>query len=431
MTLFRLTLCAWISFSTALTASAGAPENYFQEGWSQSGSALAAVTLPSSARPAFPQKLPIDVLHNPFAHMFITLKAYELYASRFGGGELARYIGGYDDNGPGSDKNDTIVEGAYDEDKPFKNPFNEVSSVLRHFWDYRGGFDRGLAGYDSSVNRAYKYWTGGYGFDGAYDKQWSENDGRSPGKRGEGSISLYRRGEKARAFWYLGHVAHLLEDITVPAHAHLWPHPAPGSDSYESFIHARHKEWSSLPTDSLETFPNLYDLFLRTAQVSKGFDAGFREGEYRGRDGENDRGRRRAEGFSEKELKEEADVLLPLSIMRTAALFVLFYKSVDSAPPSVSLSISEGPQAPHLILSAYAQDSQSGVDQRGYRFEYSSFDGYSWSNWSPAATSSNWPAAQFLPAQGRSYAFRALAADAAGNIGVSEAVGFPNVAKTP
>lgn len=413
----------------SVAAAAGIPEKYFHDGWSRTEALPASVPAPTASLSATGQNLPIDIQHNPFAHMHITQKAYELYASRYDGGELSRFIGGYDDNGPRSDNDDTIVGGSYDEDKPFKNPFNEVSSILRHFWDCRGGFGRGLAGYDSSVNRAYKYWNGGFGFDGSYDLAWSKNDNRRPGKRGEGVLSLYRRGEKARAFWYLGHVAHLLEDITVPAHAQLWPHPVSGSDSYEKYISERYKDWGGLPTGTIESFPSLYELFLRTALVSKGFDAGYKAGDYGGKDGEIDRGRRRADGFSEQELKEEANVLLPLAIKRAAALFVLFYKEVDSTPPALTLSLSPGPDG-HLILSAVARDSQSGVDKTGYRFEYAALEGSSWTAWAVAPAAAG-PDVLFPPAPGTDYAFRARVSDAAGNNAVSQAVGFPHALKTP
>lgn len=413
-----------------VAAAAGIPEKYFHDGWSRIEAPPAAVPAATESRSSAGRDFPIDIQHNPFAHMHITQKAYELYASRYDGGELSRFIGGYDDNGPRSDNDDTIVGGSYDEDKPFKNPFNEVSSILRHFWDCRGGFDRGLAGYDSSVNRAYKYWNGGFGYNGTYDLAWSKNDNRRPGKRGEGVLSLYRRGEKARAFWYLGHVAHLLEDITVPAHAQLWPHPVSGSDAYEKYISEHHKNWNNLPAGAIESFPSLYELFLRTALVSKGYDAGYKAGDYGGKDGEIDRGRRRADGFSEQELKEEADILLPLAVKRAAALFVLFYKEVDSSPPTLALSVSPGPGA-QLILSATARDSQSGVDRTGYLFEYAAWDKSSWTPWSQAAQAAAGPDVFFSPSPGTDYAFRVRVSDAAGNTAVSQALGFPHELNTP
>lgn len=62
--------------------------------------------------------------------------------------------------------------------------------------------------------------TGGYGLDGSYDKTWKG--------RGDGAVALYRKGEKARAYWYLGHIAHLVEDATENGGWSAWER-IPGS----------------------------------------------------------------------------------------------------------------------------------------------------------------------------------------------------------
>ncbi len=49
------------------------------------------------------------------------------------------------------------------------------------------------------------------------------------------AISAYKNGVKNTAYWYLGKIAHLLADLSVPAHVHRDPHTSSISDSYEKY----------------------------------------------------------------------------------------------------------------------------------------------------------------------------------------------------
>ena len=111
---------------------------------------------------------------------------------------------------------------------------------LRHFWD-RGHLDNatplegGLLSNDTAVNRAYKYWTGGYGWDGSYDNEWDDGYGI----KGKGAIQLYMDGNKNNAYRYLGHIVHLLTDMALPAHVLNDLHGGimlGGDDEYEDWI---------------------------------------------------------------------------------------------------------------------------------------------------------------------------------------------------
>lgn len=358
-----------------------------------------------------PAEDPFEDKHNPVVHMAMARLAYQLYASQYDGGELGRYIGDYSSDQPPAG-HDTVVAGAFEEDKSFKSPFGDAAPVMRHFWDLRLGDARGLAGYDSSVNRAQKFWTGGFGLDGGYDEHWSTNDGTHRGTMGRGAVELYARGEKGKAYWYLGHIAHLVQDLTVPAHAHLWPHPAK-MDSYEHFIKVGYRERTGIPSGAVESFATPYELFRRTGEVSLRYDAGVGSGPLKGKDGTADAGRRRAGGFSEEELSEEAEVLFALSIKRVAALFLLFYKAVDKAAPTVDLDV-----RPDGSLSAAAADAESGVARRGYRFEWRRVGGTD--GWRPVAVGTGGPFIRFDAPTAGLYALRAWAVDAAGNSGVSQ-----------
>jgi hypothetical protein len=403
----------------------GVLERYFGADWSRVDPADAPQAPPMPATAPQPVDEPFHALHSPVAHMFITEMAFKLYASQYEGGELARYMGGSSGAKPSSDKENTVVEGSYDEDMPHKNPWNQALPELRHFWNCRKGPTAGLFGYDSAVNRAQKYFSGGYGLDGGYDKGWSKA-GERRGVKGQGILALYRRGEKGKAFWYLGHAAHLLEDMSVPAHALLFPHPF-GLDAYERYMKTHHAQWGGVPSEPVETFDKLYDLFYAMSDASGDFDAG--KGPREGADGRKDRGARRAGRFSERQLREEGDVLMPLAYRRTAALFLYFFKQVDHVPPRVTLEGpgSDDPEAPafaadsRVLLRARAVDDESGVDRRGFRFEVALDPGTGPLAWTPASPASAGPSLELALAPGRRYAVRVWAADAVGNRGVSPA----------
>ncbi len=349
--------------------------------------------------------------HNPVVHMVIAQAAFRLYSSRYESSELSRYIGEHDGKGPTSKNHDTVVAGAFEEDKSYKNPFNEVAPVMRHFWDCRSGDKDGLAGFDSGYNRSWKYWTGGYGLDGKYDEQWSKNAGKLKGAQGVGALAAHKAGDKGKAYWYLGHVVHLLEDITVPAHVLLWPHPFKG-DAYEHYIKEKHDRWPSVPSKPIESFAGMKELFYATCEISNRYDAGTGEGSTRGKDGEGDMGWRREGGFTEEELIEEGDVLVPLAIRRVAARYLLFYKSLDKEAPRATLEAAPAPGG--LLLKASAKDALSGVDREGYVYE-ARRPGGAWSE-IPGALEET-----FFAAEG-AWELRVSAVDAAGNRARSKTV---------
>lgn len=375
-------------------------DRYFGRGWAKAeiGGPLAAPAL----SPAPDAGGPVDTLHNPEAHMNITRQAYELYTARFGPSELSRFIGEVKNGKAVPD--DSVVAGAFDEDKPFKNPWGQMLPMANHFWDCRNGYYEGWNGNDTGLNRAYKYWSGGYGIEGEFDDGWT-----SSGVENEGVLGLYRKGDKAKAYWYLGHVAHLLEDLTVPAHALIVTHVGEGSDAYETYMKHHFREWTVDPRSPIDAFGALHDLFLRTCDVSNDFDAG--SGPDSGADGEKDKGARRAKGFTEEQLKEEGSVLMPLAYGRVASLFQFFFKQVDAAPPSVALRLSRS-AAGETALEAEASDGVSGVDRLGYVFESRDLDGDG--VWRPLAPPSG-PRTTLAVAPARRLELRVTAVDGAGN----------------
>jgi hypothetical protein len=93
------------------------------------------------------------------------------------------------------------------------------------------------------------------------------------------ALGEYHSGDKGTAYFYLGHVVHLLGDMTVPAHAHEDPHPY--ADAYEDWMTSQkaalsQSEWDSLqemgPVEIPDWAPKLDWLFYTTNQVGD-FDA--------------------------------------------------------------------------------------------------------------------------------------------------------------
>src|SRR3989338_8276530 len=136
-------------------------------------------------------------------------------------------------NPVGADFNsgDDIITGSAEEDI--------LARPLNHFWDSDspnlGVYNVGLSvSYESSYNRAMKYWT-------------------------TKVIPLYLKGDLNESYYWLGRVAHLLEDASVPAHMHLDPHPI--FDSVENYSGGTFTNWNGQSYQgqqyNYENFPNL------------------------------------------------------------------------------------------------------------------------------------------------------------------------------
>jgi hypothetical protein len=350
--------------------------------------------------------------------------------NQFPDSELALYIGDYDDKAEKPLKRDdgNVVAGAYDEDEAYYNPFNEFMSYNRHFWDPERAYHVGIGGFDSGLNRAHKYFSGGYGVNGKYDPAWSPAEGKRKGVKDQGAAYLYAHGEKPKAYWYLGHMVHLLEDLTIPAHTHLWAHVVAWMDGYETYMTKAHRRWPVDASGPIETFPSLLAMYRDTALKAHSFDCGNGSGMTGGIDGTSDRGRRRKNGFTKSELDEEGSVLMPLAFSRVASLYRYFYSQVDKTAPTVILTSPEGKSADNasstdnglVTLSATAHDDAAGTDKDGFSFLVSFFDGSDWSAWKPVSAGTNSGKDAFFAGKAGLYKFKATAVDAAGNIGESE-----------
>lgn len=123
---------------------------------------------------------------------------------------------------------------------------NEVGLVWRdHFWNPDD--DTGLVGMTAS-KKADTYW-----------KQ---------------AISEYTKGNKELAYQLLGAIAHLLADMSVPAHVLNDPHPPGNGDSYEYYMESHYTNWNSQNIGTQFSFPDNWghnDLFYNLAQRAQFF----------------------------------------------------------------------------------------------------------------------------------------------------------------
>jgi hypothetical protein len=183
--------------------------------------ALAALSL--GARNGSVPEAPRVEYEQP-THVYITYEAYQALPAGPMRDEIASYIGSRNGQScAGSDAQDangtTITEGAFEEDC--------YPLSLKHFWDPDS--NAGLAGNTSAYTRGTTLY--------------------------KEAVNLYKAGSKAAAYYKLGHVAHLLEDMAQPAHVHLDAHGLHNylegdDDEYESLIEARKDKytWSAPPS---------------------------------------------------------------------------------------------------------------------------------------------------------------------------------------
>jgi uncharacterized protein YegL len=199
-------------------------------------------------------------------------------------------------------------------------PFRE------HYWDPDGGIGDGLYAFRSAAQRAQDHWNQ--------------------------AIANYKKGNFDLAYWYLGRVCHLLQDMSVPAHVHNDDHagyvreldapfwldtllnpydPSGGKDRYEQWIgtdgmhyteYTRnscsgpelHEEWTLVGTSGDNGF--MWSL----AEIADDWDSDDVNGEDDNLEWIGD--------VSDDHCQQIADALMPAAIEYTAGLLQRFYESV-------------------------------------------------------------------------------------------------------
>jgi subtilisin family serine protease len=270
-----------------------------------------------------------------------------------------------------------IIYGSKAEDE-CDNPFGECSGLnapyFRHFWNRGaedGWDDGGYSWYDSAVNRAYKYWTGGYGLDGSYDSDWGNN-----GVQGQGVEYLYKNNQKSKAYEYLGHIVHLLTDMSVPAHVLNDGHPPGNDDNFEEYM--RMYNWSvannfvykrygdngnEKVTDTVPSYSGyngLYNIFYNMAEKADDFESDGTDG---GSDDNPSHNNGHADGplgdLTWDECSVHQAILEPYAIKQVAALYKWFWNETHT-PPSKSTNPSPSNAATGLSINTNISWSNGG-----------------------------------------------------------------------
>ncbi len=174
--------------------------------------------------------------------------------------------------GPSYDNDDheivpelALIQGVYEEDA--EGVLDETIDGV-HFWNPDGGYNAGLV--DAGI---------------AYPSALQEAQEDTFAK----ALAAYPA-NKAEAYYWLGRTAHLLTDMSVPAHTHLDPHAAVSTDDeqFEKIVAGSYKKITaasanaSIPTTfSLEVpagYPATYDpdlsrLFYNLAKTAQQYDS--------------------------------------------------------------------------------------------------------------------------------------------------------------
>ena len=192
----------------------------------------------------------VEYTFEPPVHQYLSHQAYLLLSGEMKG-EFEQYIGNDDacvsnSSCGDSDSGITITEGAYEEDT--------TPLYLNHFYNPNN---------DNETNMLCL--PIGFCYTSAYERaEYLFN------------LSVYHyinKSNKELSYYYLGRVAHLLEDVSVPAHTHLDAHWGPfGDDSYEDYMAVHFREYN---ISSLMDYINTNNLILGEVSSSLGYESGY------------------------------------------------------------------------------------------------------------------------------------------------------------
>jgi hypothetical protein len=161
---------------------------------------------------------------------------------------------------------DDLISGSAEEDQErllVKETCNGdgLNGFFEHFWDpdepWEGGYNCGSIGgwYNAGLPKVFIGQEGHY--DSAYrlaQYYWDQK-----------VIPFYRNGDKRQAYYWLGRIAHLIQDMTVPAHVHNRYHDPvvnESSDVYEDYAKLVYKSYSGdMCIDRLYEYENLIGNF--------------------------------------------------------------------------------------------------------------------------------------------------------------------------
>lgn len=239
--------------------------------------------------------------------------------------EIYQYLGmDYFDNSTGATACDRaktgglIAEGAKEEDDydPLVKVCNEeylYFGYLHHFYKYDTG--KGLFGSEPSALD--------------YAKVYFDRARQS-----------YTDDDKGTAYWYLGRIAHLIADVSVPAHVLDDPHEpyacdkGLGQDSYEFFMSRNFSDYSAGSVSGFEQLPvimSVDDIFTQLVSHTAAYPSDEVDGTDTSRDSWNNNSEMcdyffwRDPFIADENLNVIGSDLMPQAIKYTAALYQLFW----------------------------------------------------------------------------------------------------------
>jgi hypothetical protein len=381
-----------------------------------------------------------------YVHQWIAAQAAAFYLNQFGGAELSTYLGTIE----GSDKDkqypvdtttwkqftgDTVLEGTYEEDT--------LGVWYRHF--VAGGegdeLTTGLAKVPSDddliLNTLLKGAVTPFVADPSDGRYFSAYEVAQD--LWQQALTAYQQGDKALAYYRLGRVAHLLVDMTTPAHVHNDRHTAlQGDGDFFEITTADSKRfllWGVAgqrggPAGEVRQYAGLEDLFRTTVRYTEEYPSWNTSGVLQVAGDEDSgiakAGRHRpdlvseAGGFSMEEYWTMADDLIPYAMEQTAALYRLFYQQVDTAAPTVewvtpfgASAAESAAQSARLVAEVHADDSVSGTASHRFDFLIEKETDGGWSESYHSATSGS--TLTLRVAEDGSYRIRATVQDAVGH----------------
>ena len=357
---------------------------------------------------------------NKEVHQWIAWQAYLYFLARCDPGSADSWIGNHIGSIPNShlDNRDNLIEGSAAEDLDNKPPLNQGGFLN---WPFMRHFCAGGEGQELLTGLSYLFTQ----FDSAYTQA---------ARIWQAAVAAYSSGNKGVAFYYLGHIAHLIGDMNVPAHVHNDDHgPLGGTDYYEDnmaytdpssgqsnwklwlYGGGRSGNWSEeLGVDGLET------LFRKTASYSDDYDSSdyagdatsYNPGDYAMAWHRPQDARRPINSSYQYKINIIGDDLMPYAMRRAAELVRSFYNQVDTTGPSVSLTYPtsedfNNPTVRNALsafdLTASASDPESGVLKQGYQYKWAYWTGSNWSSWSEVSPSPTGTSVSFTPAQGETW----------------------------
>lgn len=349
------------------------------------------VTLTFSNQVVLAQRNPLHAVSVP-VHQWIAYKAAEIWSTPEIKENMDNYeypinvwhLGndpyidnlGYPGGGGVEGASKKLLMGAGEEDKDTSG--RDLSSPDITDLGARLGDHEHVPGYSGPA--FFHFWNPDSPRNGAYSDGWTLVEGiefASSYRRAEclwnSAIEIYRT-DKPQAYYYLGRMAHLLADLTVPAHVHDDTHIPGDDDGFEKYVKDNLSYYQNATASEPYTMSNIYfpdeakpyaaplfKLFWYTAQKTQVFASDQRSGNqiYRTQTGEerNLPDLWKSEGVTiiddpsdieypfglgnDENLKIVADAMVPHALRAVAGLYQLFWSSTHPQ---------DGPTRPKIVM---------------------------------------------------------------------------------